>query len=109
MTDHPPDLDTTDEPQSPDWEAIARHVAGEDTPESSTRVDALMGDAPERALIASLQGITSQMTGDIPTDIDVEAALSLVKARINEGARPALKVESGRSVRPPVPALPATG
>ena len=98
------DLDTADGgPQSPDWEAIARHVTGENTPESSARVEALMGDTSDRDLVASLQGVTSQLTGAIPTDIDVEAALRAVKARMNEGARPALKIESGRSVRPPVP------
>jgi transmembrane sensor len=103
MKDQPSDLDNADESQSPDWEAIGRYVAGENTPESSARVDALMGDASERDLIASLQEVTNQMSGSIPTDIDVESALESVKARMMEAARPALKIESGRSVRAPVP------
>jgi transmembrane sensor len=104
MTDYPSDLDTADSSQSPDWDAIARHVAGESTPESSARVDELMGDPSERDLIASLQGVTNQMAGSIPADIDVEAALRDVKARMKEVVRPALKVESGRTVRAPMPA-----
>jgi transmembrane sensor len=105
MTDYSPDLDATESPQSPDWEAIARHVVGENTAESKARVDALMSEMPERDLIASLQGATNQMAGDIPTNIDVEAALKTVKSRIvTEKNRPALKVESGRSVRQPAPA-----
>ena len=103
MTDFPPDFDNADSPQSPDWEAIARHVADENTPDSSARVDALTSEPLERDLIASLQGIATQMPGGIPTDIDVEAALRSVKARMNDGIRPVLKVKSGRSVRPPVP------
>ena len=55
MTDYPSDFDTGDSPQSPDWEAIARHVAGEDTPESTVRLDALLSEASERDLIASIQ------------------------------------------------------
>ncbi len=104
MTDYPSDLDSENFPQSPDWEAIARHVAGENTSESSARVDALMSDPSERDLLAALQRVTSQMAGSVPTDVDVEAALKSVKTRMNEGARSALKVESGRSVRQPVPA-----
>lgn len=103
MTDYPSDLDTGDSPQSPDWEAIARHVAGEDTPESTARVDALMSEPSERDLIASLAGVTNQIAGDIPTNIDVEAALRSVKTRMNETAHPAFKLESGRGGRPPVP------
>lgn len=118
MTDYPSDLDSAETPQSPDWEAIARHVAGESTQETSARVDALMSETPERDLIASLQGVTDQMASQIPTDIDVEAALRSVKGRIHEAARPALKVESGRGSRAsgstvrwmvPVPALAAAG
>lgn len=104
MTDHLSDLDNANPPQSADWDAIARHVAGENTPESMARVDALMSETPERDLIASLQGVTNQMAGNIPTNIDVEAALRSVKGRMSEGALPALKVESGRSARTPAPA-----
>jgi transmembrane sensor len=104
MTDFPSDLDNVDEPQSSDWEAIARHVAGENTPESSARVDALAGDASTREMIASLQGLTNQMSGAIPSDIDVEAALKSVKSRMNADSRPSLKVESGRSTRVTAPA-----
>lgn len=118
MTDYPSDLDTSDSPQSPDWEAIARHVAGEDTPDSKARVEALLSEQSERDLVASLQGVTDQMPAFIPADVDVEAALRSVKSRMNESARPPLRVESGRSVRPaapvthwkvPFPAIAAAG
>lgn len=102
MTDYPSDPDTAEPPQSADWEAIARHVANESTPESSARVDALMSDRSDRGLIDSLQVVTSQMAGDILLDIDVETALNSVKDR----ARPAFRIQSGRSVRPPVPVTP---
>jgi transmembrane sensor len=103
MTDYPSDLDAGDSPQSPDWEAIARHVAGEGTPESTARVDSLLSEPPERELIASLLRATNQMSAGIPMDIDVAAALTSVKARMNEGVRPSLKVESGRGVKAPAP------
>ncbi|HXV16868.1 MAG TPA: FecR domain-containing protein [Gemmatimonadaceae bacterium] len=103
MTDHLSDFDNADSSHSPEWEAIARHVAGESTAESAAQVDALLSDGPERDLVASLQGITNGMSAGIPTDIDVESALKSVKARMNEGVRPSLKVESGRGVRTPAP------
>lgn len=95
MTEHPSNLDTSESPQSPDWEAIARHIAGESTPESAARIDELTGDPADRELVASLRSISGRMTGDIPSDIDVEAALRNVKTRMRETAPP-LKLEPSR-------------
>src|SRR5512141_78425 len=103
MTDHPSDFDTLDSPQSPDWEALARHIASEDTTESTTRIDALLSEPSERDLVASLKGVTDRLSAGIPADLDVEAALRSVKTRMRQGDRPSLKVESGRSVRQPAP------
>src|SRR6478672_11232508 len=103
MTDYPSDLDIDDSSQSPDWDAVARHIAGEDTQESSARIEALLSEPSEGDLIASMREVTSQMSADLPTDIDVEAALANVKARMKEGVRPSLKVGSGRSVKTTVP------
>jgi transmembrane sensor len=93
MTDHPSSFDAFDSPQSPDWEAIARHVAGESTAESAARVDELLGDDTDRQLVASLQDISGRARAEIPSDLDVEAALGLVKSRMREAARPILRLE----------------
>ncbi len=82
MTEHPSNLDAPDSTQSSDWEAIARHIAGESTTESAARVDELMGEPSARALIASIQSISGRMADDIPSDIDVEAALQSVRTRM---------------------------
>jgi Fe2+-dicitrate sensor, membrane component len=65
---------------------------GEDTEESRSRVDALLADPGNKDLLSSLNEITAQMSADA-ADIDVEAALSKVKARLNESGALPLRLE----------------
>ena len=119
MTEHPSNPNATDSPQSADWEAIARHLTGEGTPESAARFDELMAGSAEKNLVASLESIANRMAGDVPSDIDVEAALRSVRARISEAAASPLKLGSSRSSarapalvtrwRVPFPAIAAAG
>jgi transmembrane sensor len=101
MTEHPPDFNDDNSPQSADWEAVARHMSGEDTAESRSRVDSLLADPANRALLASLDEITAGMSSDVPSDIDVEAALNKVKSRFNEAAPRPLRLERSVPAAPP--------
>ena len=59
MTDTPSSFDDTDTPQSPDWEAVARHLTGEDTPESVARVSELTSDPSAQAMLIALDSAAS--------------------------------------------------
>ncbi len=74
------DLDSTDLPRSPEWEAIARQLAGESTTGDKERIESLFAESPhDRELVAALDTLISGSTADIPRDIDVESALTKVK------------------------------
>jgi transmembrane sensor len=63
-------------PGSPDWEALARELAGESLPGDAARIS-----VADREMLASLDTALSGITSDAASDIDVEAALARVKAR----------------------------
>ena len=66
----------------PDWDAIARFLAGESSVEEATMVQRWLEAKPvEKDLVARLD---AAVTTDAPTDIDVEAALALVHARMGD-------------------------
>lgn len=77
---------------APDWEAIARFVAGESSTEEATRVERWLDANPaEKALLSRLD---SGVIVHALSDVDVEAALTRVHSRMNEGARrPSLTLE----------------
>jgi transmembrane sensor len=77
---------------APDWEAIARFVAGESSAEEATRVERWLDANPaEKALLSRLD---SGVIVHALNDADVEAALTRVHSRMNEGARrPSLTLE----------------
>jgi transmembrane sensor len=109
-------FDLSLENQSTDWEALARRVTGESSPEESARIDAWLAGHPEqREILATLDNAMSRMADDMPQDMDVEAALERVKARRDSIGRPDLEIHSSkRNVRQPVwrvvvPALAASG
>ena len=119
MTDTPSSFDDTDTPQSPEWEAVARHLTGEDTPESVACVSGLTSDPSVQAMLIALDSAASRLSEGIADGIDVEAALKNVKARMREtDARP-LKLDpatqKSRSTAPgprwrvPFPAIAAVG
>lgn len=118
MTERPSQSDEADSPQSADWEVLARHMAGEDTPDSRARAQELLSEPGRIELFAALDSITKTMSAEIPSDIDVEAALRRVKARMKDADVPVLKVRAtGPSFwraqttawRIPYPALAAAG
>lgn len=78
---------------APDWEAIARHLTGESTVEEDARVRQWLDQHPgDRALVDRLNEVA--VPGE-PADVDVEAALRHVHARMRDTRRPALIVERG--------------
>ncbi len=82
---------------STDWEALARHVTGESSPEESERIDAwLAGHPDQREILATLDNAMSRMADDLPSDLDIEGALQRVKARRSSLNKPALEIHSGR-------------
>ncbi len=101
MTERPSDFNDDNFPESADWEAIARHMTGEDTAESRSRVEALLQQGENRDLLASLDEITASISSQ-PSDIDVEAALNRVKSRFAEAAPHSLRIERPAATAPPV-------
>lgn len=69
-------------PGPPDWDAIARYFAGESAPAEAARIAAwLEANADERLL---LERLNSTLDGAVRHDVDVEAALARVHARMDE-------------------------
>jgi len=85
---------------APDWDAIARYLADESSAEEASRVARWLEAHPaDRHLVDQLNA--SAVT-EVPTDVDVEAALERVHARMNEtSATPRLRLERGGARRPP--------
>lgn len=118
MNDSDNRLEPSNSDLSPDWEALARHISGESSPEETARIEAVLIERPqERELLAALDRAMSVMAADVPADLNVEGALGRVKAKFDAAAPPALKVHSNSrrsgapTVRPrwrvPVPAMAA--
>ena len=80
-----------------DWDALARYLAGESSNEEAATMRRWLDARPERAeLVAAMQRLITNVG---VSDVDVEAALRSVHARINEQATgtPALTVDRGGS------------
>src|SRR5262245_25886501 len=87
---------------APDWDAIARYLAGESPREEATRIARWLEAHPEdRELVEQLNASAAV---DASADVDVEAALRRTHERLNEvpSARPRLTIERGgaRRTRP---------
>src|SRR4051812_6294781 len=82
----------------PDWEAIARYLAGESSADEAARVERWLESNPtDRALVDQLDKTAAVE----PVKVNVEAALAKVHGRMNEPARPQLVVERGAEVARP--------
>jgi len=102
-----------------DWERLARHLAGETSPDEAARIQSLLAGRPnDRALLEALDQAMSRLTADVPSDLDVEAALHQVKARVKSADSHPLKLDTDRRRAPsgerirwrvPFPALAAAG
>ena len=74
---------------SADWEALARYLAGESSPAEAAAVREWIGADPARAeLVGTLDRMTGRLAYRAPADLDVEAALRRVHARMDAPATP---------------------
>jgi transmembrane sensor len=100
-------LDSTDSAPSPEWEAIARHLAGEASTPGTERIESLLAASPQdRALVTALDTVISAGTDDIPRDLDVDGALGKVKAR-RDAVSGVIPLKPRSRWRIPMPALAA--
>ncbi len=85
---------------APDWEAVARHLAGEGTAAESAAVLAWLSAHPEEArAIAAIDGSSARLRAG-SDDVDVEAALSRVHERMRQVETPMIPLRPAmRSVR----------
>ena len=81
MNKEPPDRPSPD----PDrWEALARYLSGESTPTEASEIRKWLAEDPTRnELIASLDESLNKLATPPADDVDVEAALRHVKARMD--------------------------
>ena len=102
MTDQPLPQDSS---ANDDWDAIARFVAGESTPEESAAMRRMLAADPARAaLVRQLGDAFRGSEASAPTAVEVEAALASVLARREESRLateprrvPVVSLESYRS------------
>src|SRR6478672_12014232 len=65
-----------------DWEALARYLDGESSPEEIEQIEARLSANPvDRELLDALDTLTKRMADDVPSDLDVEAALARGSSR----------------------------
>ena len=98
--------DSFDNVRDPEWEAMARFLAGESTPEEAASVERRLSESSdESVLLAALGRVTNQLANEPLPDIDVERALARVRLRFTEsGVR---SLDSARSRRRFVSSQPA--
>jgi ferric-dicitrate binding protein FerR (iron transport regulator) len=91
----PSDFDSTSVTDPYDWDALARYVSGESTPDEERAVRSWLDERPERArLIAALQQSIEGFAADA-SDVDVGTTFTV---RDDDGGRVRVAVTSG-SVR----------
>jgi transmembrane sensor len=77
MTDH-----TSADLPVPDWEALARHIAGESEGAERARLESFLQANPADAeLVRAVTALTQNMPASPSANLDVEAALAKTKAR----------------------------
>jgi transmembrane sensor len=73
------------EPSAPDWDVLARHVAGEGTADERARVQAMIDEQPARVKLVDLLADAGRAKEPVaPTTAEIEAALRSVRARAAE-------------------------
>lgn len=95
-----------------DWDAIGRYLAGESDAVEAAAMEAWLAAHPSEAELVSLVNAhTDRLTQQADVEVDTEAALAAVRARIASDvpARPDLRVERGgaSSAAPRTPPRPA--
>ena len=104
----PPDFDSDPMADPYDWDALARYVAGESTAAEQREVEAWLAARPEREqLVSALRQSIDGLAIDAAEDVDVEAALRSVHARMAAPAgvvvampTPSRKLQVDRFARP---------
>jgi len=87
------DASHSDRAGTPDWDAIARFLAGDSPAEEAARVDRWLQSHPgDRALVENLN---AAITPVVPADVDVEAALKRVHQQMEQPDVRHLAVERG--------------
>src|ERR1700755_2147196 len=82
----------------PDWDAIARFLAGESNAGEAAVVRTWLEAHPEdRQLVESLDSVAAIE----PVDVDVEAALARVHQKMAAPQRPSLRLERGGAAAAP--------
>ena len=103
------------DPQSADWEALARYLAGESPADERARLEQRLTAQPQdKALVAELGAMMRRMSARSSADIDVEAALQKVKTRLHDSKAGVIDINRARKTeqrrlpwRTPVLALAA--
>lgn len=86
--------------QEPDWDALARHVAGESDPAEAQAVTQwLSAHAVDAALVRTVKAHTDRLDAALVQPVNVEKAWSQVRARMGETAGGGLKVLQGGAPR----------
>ena len=86
----------------PDWDAIARYLAGESSASEAAAVRSWLEANPrDRELVHRLDAVASL---EPPANVDVEAALQRVHRKLAAAERPALRLERGGASRSTKPA-----
>jgi transmembrane sensor len=70
---------------APDWEAIARYLAGESQPMEASVIEQWLEAHPRDRDLVERLNVEATIE---PADVDVEAALARVHARMSEGSQP---------------------
>jgi transmembrane sensor len=83
---------------APDWDAIARYLAGESSADEASRVSRWLEAHPaDKYLIDQLN---ASAVAEVPADVDVETALGRVHARLRErSSAPQLTLQRGGGAR----------
>src|SRR3954465_8206659 len=91
-----------------DWDALARYLAGESSPEEAVAMRDWLAARPDRAeLVAALDETIEGSLASDPPDADVEAALARVRARLDEPeVRP---LRAPHEARPSLPKMAVRG
>lgn len=96
-----------------DWGAFARYVAGESDPAEARAVEAWLAARPEDAALAALvkdRTARVEARAAVAVDsaaVDTEAALAMVRRRIEVEDAPSLRIVAGGASRSAVPTGPA--
>ena len=96
MSDQPR---TPSNSSEPDWEVLARHLAGEGTSAERAAVQRMIDERPARAqLVGLLAEVGRSPDPAAPTAAEVEAALAAVRVRAGQDARTATGPRRGTMV-----------